>query len=463
MAACPICCLDFTKKVRSELKCPFCAFGACLTCVKNHLITTGNAYDPKCMNPTCAAPWSQEFIDERLPKAFRFGALKQRRMDTLLEREMSLLPATTGLVERELEIRALKKRTTELVRERRRLEERLREVNQEIRDNGHLVHDMDAIGLDMRTIERRLFVRKCPVEDCRGFLSTQWRCEVCKAKVCKDCHELLSTGEAEECGSREHQCKPEDIESAKAISKETRPCPKCAARIFKIDGCDQMFCTACHTAFSWRTGQVESGRVHNPHYYEWRRQTSKDGTIPREPGDGGCNVLPDVWRIRNHLKGIAVYERCPIDIQHQLDKYHRMVTHAQYVEMPRLRTGMVPFENRNADLRIKYLLKELSDKDFRTTLFHREKAVERQTAERELYQMLVDASTDLLVRAVSSKKKSEIDDLIHEFVALRKYFNKTSNAIARRFGSKVYPRIDSNDWSISTCHDDHLRSIDSGI
>jgi len=462
-SSCPICCLDFTAKVRKAIACPFCAFGACMTCVENHLTTTGNAYDPKCMNPTCAAPWSQEFIDEKLTKTFRFGPLKQRRADTLMEREMSLLPATTGLVERELEIRALKKRTAELVRERKRLEECLREVNQEIRDNGHLIHTMDAIGLDMRTIERRLFVRKCPVEDCRGFLSTQWRCDVCKSKVCKDCHELLSIGEAEECGSQEHRCKPEDVESAKAIAKETRPCPKCAARIFKIDGCDQMFCTACHTAFSWKTGHVEVGRVHNPHYYEWQRQTSKDGTIPREPGDegGGCNALPDVWRLRNHLKGIAVYERCPIELQHKMDKYHRMVTHAQYVEMPRFRAGMVPFENRNADLRVKYLLKEISEKDFRTTLFRRAKTIERQSADHELFQMLVGASTDLLVRAVRAAKKSDIDDIEKEFTMLRKYFNKTANSIAKRFGSKVYLRIDMNDWSIVSCHDDHLRAIDA--
>lgn len=464
---CPICCLAFTAKVRKEIACPFCAFGACMACVENHLTTTGNTYDPKCMNPACSVPWSQEFIDDHLTKTFRFGDLKQRRMDALLDREMSLLPATTGLVERELEIRALKKRTAELGQERRRLEERLGHVSREIQENGHLIHDMKALGLDMRTVERRLFVRKCPVEDCRGFLSTHWRCDVCKAKVCKDCHELLSVGqgEAEVSGSREHRCKPEDVESAKAIAKETRPCPKCAARIFKIDGCDQMFCTACHTSFSWRTGRVETGRVHNPHYYEWRRQTSKDGTIPREPGDepGNCNGLPDVWRLRNHLKGIAMVEKCPIELQHQLDKYHRMITHAQYVEMPRLRAGTAPVENRNADLRVSYLLKELTEKEFRSAVFHRAKTIERQGADHELFQMLVNAGTDLLSRATSATTKGEIDDIEKEFVTLRKYFNKTANAIATRFGSKVYSRIDSNDWSIYLCRDDHLRAIDASF
>jgi hypothetical protein len=30
-----------------------------------------------------------------------------------------------------------------------------------------------------------------------------------------------------------------------------------------------MFCTQCNTAFSWISGEIELGLVHNPHYYEY--------------------------------------------------------------------------------------------------------------------------------------------------------------------------------------------------
>lgn len=49
--------------------------------------------------------------------------------------------------------------------------------------------------------------------------------------------------------------------------------------------CDQMFCSQCHTAFSWRTGEIETGRIHNPHYFQYLRTLAGGNEIRREPGD----------------------------------------------------------------------------------------------------------------------------------------------------------------------------------
>jgi hypothetical protein len=71
------------------------------------------------------------------------------------------------------------------------------------------------------------------------------------------------------------------------IDAETRACPKCGARVFKISGCNQMFCTACNDcAFDWVTGRIETV-IHNPHYYEFQRQLN-GGQAPRVPGDILC-------------------------------------------------------------------------------------------------------------------------------------------------------------------------------
>jgi len=77
--------------------------------------------------------------------------------------------------------------------------------------------------------------------------------------VCKNCHSLYKDG---------HECKQYDIETVKQILSDTKPCPKCLTRISKIEGCDQMFCVSCFTAFSWNTGHIENGKIHNPHYFE---------------------------------------------------------------------------------------------------------------------------------------------------------------------------------------------------
>jgi hypothetical protein len=33
-----------------------------------------------------------------------------------------------------------------------------------------------------------------------------------------------------------------------------------------------MWCVVCRTAFSWNTGLIEDGHIHNPHYYQFLRE-----------------------------------------------------------------------------------------------------------------------------------------------------------------------------------------------
>ena len=34
--------------------------------------------------------------------------------------------------------------------------------------------------------EKKVFIKKCPVNDCEGFLSSSWKCGVCSTWVCPD-------------------------------------------------------------------------------------------------------------------------------------------------------------------------------------------------------------------------------------------------------------------------------------
>ena len=107
------------------------------------------------------------------------------------------------------------------------------------------------------------YICPCPNfdENCRGLIdSGSYSCGICNTKVCKKCHSITTD---------EHVCNPDDVESIKMLKKNTKPCPSCATPIFKMSGCDQMWCTNCKTAFSWTKGEIENGSVHNPHYFEW--------------------------------------------------------------------------------------------------------------------------------------------------------------------------------------------------
>jgi len=119
------------------------------------------------------------------------------------------------------------------------------------------------------------FTYPCPLGDCEGFMDAHGNCPSCKKKICMKC-------ETEE--GENHMCDPDLVETVHMLRRTSRPCPKCAVPIHKTDGCDQMWCTQCHTTFSYRTGYIHEGRTHNPEYYRWLRENN-NGVVPREPGD----------------------------------------------------------------------------------------------------------------------------------------------------------------------------------
>jgi len=135
---------------------------------------------------------------------------------------------------------------------------------------------------------------KCCKGNCDGFIvvsknekdKKEARCAMCDEKYCIKCHEKEE---------KTHVCDPNILESIKTLKKETKPCPKCYSLIFKIDGCDQIWCTKpdCHTAFSWNTGKLETGKVHNPHYYEWMRKNGGVSSRPsrRTSSERGCQCV----------------------------------------------------------------------------------------------------------------------------------------------------------------------------
>jgi hypothetical protein len=119
------------------------------------------------------------------------------------------------------------------------------------------------------------YVFPCPLNECKGFVDEKGNCPTCLKIICMKCETEKSDG---------HECDKELVETVQLLRKTSRPCPKCAVPIHKTDGCDQMWCTQCHTTFSYQTGNVDNGRLHNPEYYRWIRENN-NGVVPREQGD----------------------------------------------------------------------------------------------------------------------------------------------------------------------------------
>jgi ribosomal protein S27AE len=272
--------------------------------------------------------------------------------------------------------------------------------------------------------EKRQFVRACPVEDCRGFLSTVWKCGVCENWTCPECHEVKGVDK-----NAAHTCDPNNIATAQLLARDSRNCPKCAALIFKINGCDQMYCTQCHTAFSWRSGRIETGAIHNPHYYEYMRAR---GTLPRNPGDVPCGGFPE-WRVVSSL--LINYAAAEARI---IANAHRSWGHCQWALIPRFTTNAA---RDNRDLRIKYMIGDFDENEFKKKIQQREKAAQKKTDIRMVIEMYMAVLSDLFQSFVSTRDPLTLTNSLTE---LREHVNGTFRSISKRYNGCSSPRIEEN-------------------
>ena len=249
----------------------------------------------------------------------------------------------------------------------------------------HLERQYNGLDPTAAPQQRREFIMRCPADGCRGFLSSAYKCGLCSKWTCTKCLECI--GEAKE---GEHTCKPESVESAKLIQKETRPCPKCGTRIYKIDGCDQMWCVmeGCNTAFSWNTGHVVTGTIHNPHYYEWLRRTG--GNLPRETGDIPCGGIPGFHFLNRIGRCLFLNE----GLRNKLYAVHRGLNDFNEVRLPQFPAR--PPAMMNKDENVRYLMNEVNEEEWQRLLVNKESRFIRKREIGQILQTIITAGSDLL-------------------------------------------------------------------
>lgn len=423
---CEICIEPYNKIANTEVKCCFCNKSTCRRCIQTFLTTTTN--DPHCMH--CSRAWEREFIDDNLTMTYRMGDYKKHRENILLDREIALFPATQHRAE---QIRSAEKLQNEILppidKQLKELYEQQDTLSKEINKVYRLRHEAqyqirllrDGQGEKVKVDTH--FVRKCPDNECRGFLSMAWKCGLCSKWTCPDCHEIKGENR-----DTEHTCDPNNVATAKLLSKDSRPCPGCGTVITKIEGCDQMWCPQCHTPFSWRTGQKETGVIHNPHFYEWQRKQN-GGVAPRVQGDVPCGGIPVYHAVRGKLIGLQAKE-----VEGILN-FHRIIQHTQLVELQRLHNVFNQADNQ--DIRIQYLLGNISRDDIKIEVQKREKKREKERAIRRALEVLVQAGTDILIRIMEENDIDNKRKIIEEIDALRLYINELLAKIHERMKLSV--------------------------
>ena len=408
---------------RKIVKCPFCDFECCNSCIDRFLMGIDDD-KPRCMSPDCKKIWSYDFVATKFPPSFHNKRYRDRRAHLLLEREKALLPGSQELVRQEKRRIKNKEKIADLHKEIYMYNEFISAVHKKIKK----IIDTPS------TLEKnkKEFTRSCPIEDCRGFLSTSLKCGICSTYACKDCH-LPKNGKKDD----EHKCDPDLVATIKLISNDTKPCPACATPIFKISGCDQMYCTTCHTPFSWKNGTIERGVVHNPHFYEMQRKLNGGRPVRRDVGMR-CGGPPNILDITKKL------ERAHIQFNH-VRNAHRLIHHINIVELPRY--PRVIGEANNSDLRLAYLMNRISEKQWVSNLKKRMKKQEKNCEFNMVLTMFTSTMVDLFGN-ISECKEQDIPTHIASIAELREYTNKALKKIGDSYGN-IYPCIDDI-WDFQT-------------
>jgi len=413
MATCDVCCEKINKINHKKVDCPFCDLTSCRSCSQKYILSS--IEDPHCMG--CKTLWNREFVDSFCTKYFRRTELKRHRENVLFEREKALMPQSQKEVERVIAIRKLRK-------ESRRLRNSLIELyqrnhisfpvtNEDLQNHPAILQfhrDLEAIYIQLERLrnstdtfhnEPTKFIRKCPHEECKGFLNEEYFCGLCSNRFCRDCNELLT---------EDHTCNPETVKTMKLLNKDSKSCPKCGTVIHKTSGCAQMWCPDCHTAFDWRTGEIVTGRIHNPHYIEFKRK----GGTSREHGDIPCGGIPTYRELRevgssNDIMNLASY--------------------IFYAERENMYIDVEPVNN--LSLRVSYMLNELDEKDFKIFLQRQEKFKDKMIDLSSIYEMLTHSGGDLLRQfIIDPERETEIIDMIKKLFS---YANEVFTTIRTRY------------------------------
>lgn len=422
---CVICAENINKSNHSLIKCPYCSFEACRSCCETFVLDKTTAI---CMNIECGKEWTRKQIVNIFTKSFVNDKWKKNREKVLLDKEIALLPATQIIVEQQIQNEKDMAEIKEIDNILADLYKRRVQIQNKIRNNSN------------SEVIRKVFIRACPEENCRGFLSSQWKCGLCEKYTCPECH--IVKGLTRDC---QHICNPNELATAKLLEKDTKCCPKCATGIFKIDGCDQMWCTQCQTAFSWRTGLIET-KIHNPHFYEWQKQNL--GSVPRNPGDIICGNNELTHRTSHEINKL-LYKKVGITstplrneaelVYSTTSRIIRKILHLSQTQMVHYQVDNV--EN-NLKLRIKYLRNKISKDEFKILLQRDNKKHEKKKEIYEILQLFVNTVTEIINRVKIDIQESKDNTFINAFNTIneveriQEYVNECLLEISTTYNSK---------------------------
>lgn len=431
---CTICCEHFTLHKRVPIECPKCSFISCKTCIQTYILSKETLNGVPCMNPECDCVWSRSFLIQHFPNAFVNKTYRQHQSNLLFHQELSRMSETMPYVERRQQSEKIRDEIKIISKEKDAIQILYSNIKKKEEQLRHKRWELENDKTNIKK-EAREFIRRCPADGCRGFLSKGWKCKICSVRVCSKCHEIKANekgGGGANNEAQTHVCKEDNLKSVELLKKDTKNCPSCGCMIHKISGCDQMWCTQCQVAFSWRTGCRVHGVVHNPHFFQWQRQ---NGGAERTAGDVRCGGYPHVHTFWNKILGLPKVDR------RECSNLLREMIHFNRYELPRFRQMNTYQNDKKRDFRIKYILNQIDEKGLKSRLVALNMKCNK---ERDIYHVMELMDNIAMERMIAIHNHPSLDEFQkskNECDRVRKYCNEELLKISNLYNNQCVPFI----------------------
>lgn len=440
---CFVCSTAYTKKLKKKVQCPFCEYHSCSRCYNKYMLSSPQQFI-NCMN--CHKEFTLTTISQSISKSFILGEFLDHKTDVVMDLEKSLIPQTQERIAKQNLTRFVSKKVAryrDILREIIRAREVLSDDPGRKYDDGF---DDDAKLLDMmfnnlhnkldngeiliyeQKSETKRAMVKCPIDKCNGFLSSTWKCFVCDNFICDKCYAVKKSSTDEE-----HKCDPNTVKTIKSIINSSKPCPSCGVMISKIEGCNQMWCTACNKPFNWETLEIiRSGVIHNPHYFQYVRNGGNRHEEFNE--NGGCvyDALPHILLFEKkyaNLRNNAIYRNNDQEF-YIIDNIYDTINniHQRVVEPNMLDLDRDILEQR----RIAFIEGHLRQEEWRFHIRDMLKNIDINRKKFQINLMFDNMATIIIKKMMTSDNPDEcLDELDH----LRCYYNYNIYRISEFYGN----------------------------
>ena len=259
--------------------CPFCNIEICEKCFQYSI--TMELKNPVCIY--CKKNYSLEFILSNNNTNWCKKVFLSYLGNLLVDIENKKIPNFIEKYKKIVKLRELEKEYKILEKKNYYME------NEEIKILKKEIIELKK-KLNMKDEKKKIiYISQCVNNNCKGFITDKYECNLCGEEICDKC--MIKK-------VKNHKCNRNDVKSANIIKESSKPCPECCVSIYKISGCDQMFCTNCKTTFNWITLEKDHGAVHNVHYFEWLSSLKEKKNIDNH----ACGNIEEIFVIiDNHI------------------------------------------------------------------------------------------------------------------------------------------------------------------